>query len=78
VTFSGGGVGLSCKACFTLTLSSTPVNVYQVSLVIGGNYYRGWRTMEGNQVCRAVGGLNLPLATLIPISQALLGKRRPS
>jgi hypothetical protein len=41
ITFSGGGEGLPRSACFTLTLTNAPVNVYEVTLVIGGNYYTG-------------------------------------
>ena len=41
ITFSGGGEGQARTACFTLTLSGVAPNVFEVSLVIGGNYYMG-------------------------------------
>ena len=41
VSFSGGGVGSARAACFTLTLSNSPANAYEVTLVIGGDYYTG-------------------------------------
>src|SRR4030095_9411133 len=41
VTFSGGGVGTARTACFTLTMANTPANAYEVTLVIGGDYYTG-------------------------------------
>jgi hypothetical protein len=42
ITFSGGGgEGATRSACFTLTLTNSPVNVYEVTLNIGGNYYTG-------------------------------------
>jgi hypothetical protein len=37
--FSGGGVGATRTACVTLT--NVPVNVYDVSLTINGNFYQG-------------------------------------
>lgn len=39
VVFSGGGVGATRTACFTLT--NVPVNVYDVTLTINGNFYQG-------------------------------------
>jgi hypothetical protein len=41
VEFLDGGVGQARTACFTLTMTNTPVNVYELELVIGGNYYTG-------------------------------------
>ena len=41
VTFSGGGVGGTRTACFTLTLAGTAPNVFEVTLNIGGDYYTG-------------------------------------
>jgi hypothetical protein len=38
-TVSGGGVGGTLTAC--VTLNNVPVNVYDVSISIGGNYYTG-------------------------------------
>ncbi|HEX6716160.1 MAG TPA: S8 family serine peptidase [Pyrinomonadaceae bacterium] len=37
--FSGGGVGATRTAC--VTLNNVPVNVYDVSLTINGNFYQG-------------------------------------
>ena len=37
--FSGGGVGATRTACVTMT--NVPVNVYDVSLTINGNFYQG-------------------------------------
>ena len=34
-------IGGKRLACFTLTLTNTPVNVYEVTLVVGGDYYTG-------------------------------------
>ncbi len=39
VVLSGGGVGATRTACFTL--NNVPVNVYDVSLTINGNFYQG-------------------------------------
>src|SRR5687767_15726474 len=36
---SGGGVGATRTAC--VTLNNVPVNVYDVSLTINGNFYQG-------------------------------------
>lgn len=44
VNLSGGGIGSARVACFTLTLANTPANVYEVRLVIGGDYYTGTGT----------------------------------
>jgi hypothetical protein len=41
ITFTGGGEAATRAACFTLSLSNTPVNVYEVTLNIGGNHYTG-------------------------------------
>jgi len=38
-TVTGGGVGGTLAAC--VTLSSVPVNVYDITISIGGNYYTG-------------------------------------
>ena len=38
-TFSGGGVGATRTACVTLT--NVPVNVYDVTLTINGDFYQG-------------------------------------
>ncbi|HYH84774.1 MAG TPA: post-COAP-1 domain-containing protein [Pyrinomonadaceae bacterium] len=38
-SFSGGGVGATRTACATLT--NVPVNVYDVTLTINGDYYQG-------------------------------------
>jgi hypothetical protein len=37
--FSGGGVGATRTAC--VTLNNVPVNVYDVTLTINGNFYQG-------------------------------------
>ena len=39
VVLSGGGVGTTRTACFTL--NNVPVNVYDVTLTINGNFYQG-------------------------------------
>ena len=39
VVFGGGGVGATRTACFTL--NNVPVNVYDVTLTINGNFYQG-------------------------------------
>lgn len=39
VSYSGGGVGATRTACATFT--NVPVNVYDVTATIGGNYYQG-------------------------------------
>jgi len=39
VNYSGGGVGATRTACATFT--NVPVNVYDVTATIGGNYYQG-------------------------------------
>ena len=39
VVLGGGGVGATRTACFTL--NNVPVNVYDVSLTINGNFYQG-------------------------------------
>ena len=41
-TTSGGGVGAALNASCTFT--SVPVNLYQVSIAVGGNYYTGTGT----------------------------------
>ena len=41
VTFSGGGVGQTRTGCFTLTMTNATANVYELVLVIGGDYYTG-------------------------------------
>jgi hypothetical protein len=38
-SFSGGGVGATRTAC--VTLNNVPVNVYDVTLTINGNFYQG-------------------------------------
>ena len=38
-TVTGGGVGGTLAAC--VTLSSVPVNVYDITIRVGGNYYTG-------------------------------------
>jgi CSLREA domain-containing protein len=40
-TFSGGSVGGTRTACFTLNFAGVAPNVFEVTLVIGGNYYTG-------------------------------------
>jgi hypothetical protein len=40
-TFSGGGVGGTRTACFTLNFAGVAPNVFEVTLVIGGDYYTG-------------------------------------
>lgn len=39
VTFSGGGVGATRRGC--VTLNNVPVNVYDVTFTINGNFYQG-------------------------------------
>ena len=40
-TFSGGGVGGTRTACFTLNFAGVVPNVFEVTLVIGGDFYTG-------------------------------------
>ena len=41
LSWGGSSIGGVIWACTTLSFTNTPVNVYEIQLVIGGNYYTG-------------------------------------